>query len=269
MKTRYWISSLFFFTVGLIGVLTPIIAHSQVQTDGEMGITFKGLVDPAFGILDPENPNPNQVLEPEEAYGSTEGPLRIDFVPSINFSSNKIVTTDINYSADALLFKKILAPRGTFIQVSDYREEQTGWSLQVRQETQFTNQQKQSLNGAILSFDKSWINTPNGISQHPAVSKEVIRLNNIGETYTLAKADKGAGGGTWSVIFGRSKDNAENETPTLSPRVDQNGLPIKESSKGNQPAYMNDAINLSIPGGTKKEPGTYSTVLTWIISELP
>lgn len=269
MKTIHWISSLLLLTTGMLSVAIPAEAQEPTQANGEMGITFDGLVDPNFGIRDPEAPK--NELTTDETYGKTTGPLRIDFVPNLNFNSNKIVAGDIDYAADALLFKDVISPRGYFIQVSDYREDRTGWSLQVRQETQFINQSKANsqLNGAVLSFDKSWTNTPNGGSRHPDVSKEVIRLNNIGETYTLAKADKGTGGGTWSITFGASHDNKNNETPTFSPRLDEAGQPVIDSAKGNQAVYMNDAVHLSVPKGTDKEPGTYSTVLTWIISELP
>lgn len=251
-------------------IKTPVVvAQSISPTKGEVDISFKGLEDPNFGILDPEKEN--QEVEIAEEYGKTQGPLRIDFVADINFSQNKITEGNSNYKANGLLFKGVIAPRGQFIQVSDYREKQTGWSLQVRQETQFTNQAKKNsqLDGAVLSFDKSWVNTSNGISSSPIVSKEVIRLNNIGETYTLAHAEAGTGGGTWSVIFGASPDNPENEASTLTPRLDKNGKVVTDPAKDNQAVYMNNAVQLSLPEGTKKEPGTYSTVLTWIISELP
>ncbi|WP_086314609.1 hypothetical protein A5821_002192 [Enterococcus sp. 7F3_DIV0205] len=268
MSKIHWISPLVFVIVATIVAGGANYAYAEKQT-GDIGISFKGLVDPGFGVLDPENPK-NELIS-EDEYGKTNGPLRIDFVPNINFSSNKIVKNDISYPVDSLLFKGIIAPKGNFIQISDYRDTQTGWSLQVRQETQFTKQDKEKhqLDGAVLSFDKSWVNTPNGIPKYPSVSKEVIRLNNLGETYTLAKAEKGTGGGTWSIIFGTSEDNPNDEKSTLVPRLDENGKPVIDNSKDNQAVYLNNAVRLTIPGRTKKEPGTYTTVLTWIISELP
>ncbi|WP_430603132.1 hypothetical protein IGJ02_000489 [Enterococcus sp. DIV0724b] len=268
MKKIPFILTLFVFT-GVMSLIAQTNVYAENAKEGNIGISFEGLVDSNYGVLDPENPT--KKLEPIGEYGKTTGALRIDFVPSIKFNSNKIVDKDVNYSADALLFKDVIAPRGQFIQVSDYRGKQTGWSLQVRQETQFTNKNKKAsqLDGAVLSFDKSWINTPNGTNNEPSVSKEVIRLNNIGETYTLAKATMGTGGGTWIVAFGASNDNSAEQTSTLNPRLDENGKAVTDSSPNKQAVYMNDAVRLTLPGGTKKEPGTYSTVLTWIISELP
>lgn len=268
MKKIHWIPALFLVTVSLYSASRSAVVHAE-ETTGNMGITFDGLVDPNFGIRDPEAPK--NELTTNEGYGKTTGPLRIDFVPNLNFNSNKIAEGDSAYAADALLFKDVIAPRGYFIQVSDYREARTGWSLQVRQETQFTNQSKKNnqLNGAVLSFDQSWVNTVNGAGQYPTVSKEVVRLNNIGETYTLAQAEKNTGGGTWSITFGASQDNPLAVTPTVKPRLDRSSKPVVDPTNDHQATYMNDAVRLSIPGKTKKEPGTYTTVLTWIISELP
>ncbi|MGX7243858.1 WxL domain-containing protein [Enterococcus quebecensis] len=262
------------FSMGLLLVIAlttvPSSYYAQENSNsGDMNITLD-TVDPKLGVMDPEKKNEKLAVE-EGTYGKTSGPLRIDFVPNLGFSSNKISANDISYSADALLFKGQIAPRGSFIQVSDYRGNANGWTLQVRQETQFKNQNKENsqLNGAVISLDKSWINTSNGFGQTPNISKEVIHLNNIGETYTLAEAKKGTGAGTWSIVFGASPDNQVNQNPTMTPRLDKEGKPVINPSLDNQAVYMNDAVSLTIPGATKKDSGTYSTVLTWIISELP
>ncbi|MGX7150144.1 WxL domain-containing protein [Enterococcus ureasiticus] len=268
MKNKCWMpAALILITASLN--MSVISDAKEDSATGDMDINLK-ITDPNLGVLDPENPSEELPLQ-EGTYGKTSGPLRIDFVPNLGFNSNKISAKDISYSADALLFKGQIAPRGSFIQVSDYRGNANGWTLQVRQETQFKNQNKENsqLNGAVISLDKSWINTSNGMGQTPDISKEVIHLNNIGETYTLAEAKKGTGTGTWSIIFGASPDNQVGQNSTLNPRLDNEGKPVTNPSLDNQAVYMNDAVSLTIPGSTKKDPGTYSTVLTWIISELP
>lgn len=252
-------------------IANPYESYAQTKTasKGDASIDLK-IVDPKHRILDPENSG--EELIPEDGYGKTSGPLRIDFVPNLNFNSHKIIVDqDIKYEADSLLFKEKIAPRGSFIQVSDYRPNPTGWKLQVRQETQFKNKNMENsiLNGAVISFDKSWINADFGTGEVPTISKEVILLNNVGETYTLAEAGKGTGTGTWSIAFGASADNQKNIPSTLSPRLDEEGQPVIRPDFENQPVFMNKAIHLAIPKGTKKDPGSYSTVLTWLITELP
>lgn len=188
MRKIAWLSIGAFLVLALLN--RPIASYAEDNTTGDMDIDLK-IGDPKFGVMDPEHPSEELPVQ-EGTYGKTSGPLRIDYVPNLGFNSNKIFSKDISYSADALLFKGKIAPRGSFIQVSDYRGNGNGWALQVRQETQFKNQNKENsqLNGAVISLDKSWINTSNGMGQAPDISKEVIHLNNIGETYTLATAKK-------------------------------------------------------------------------------
>ncbi|MBO0466141.1 WxL domain-containing protein [Enterococcus plantarum] len=234
----------------------------------DMEVGFSGREDEGDGIKDPENPDVTVAGEPNTA---SKERLRIDFAPKLSFSSGEVTDSDSDYTVKAQLFKdKLIPARGNFIQVSDYRTNPTGWLLQLRQEKQFTHTEKAgiALDGAVLSFDKSWTNSKKSPEYAPHVSKEIIRLTNVGETYNIAEADLGNGGGTWSIIFGASDQNKNENDPTLVPMIDDNGKPVMDSSLGKQ-IYTNSAIKLSIPGATKKEPGTYTTVLTWIISELP
>jgi len=219
-------------------------------------------------IVDPEHPD--KAADPG-ATPTTDGPLRFDFVPQLNFWSNKVSDKDQTYFANAQLFLDGTGARGNFVQVSDYRENKSGWTLQVRQETQLKNEttKNKELKGAVISLDQSWTNSINDSSFAPTVSKEVIHINNIGETYDLAQAKAGTGEGTWSIIFGATIDNQQGRKDTLSPRMDQNGQPILDPDFNNQPIYQNNAVSLTVPGKTKKDPVQYETVLTWVLSELP
>lgn len=235
------------------------IEFSNTDTDDEIG-----------DIRDPENPGVS--VDPGDS-PSTTGPLRIDFVPQLNFHVNAISNENVSYPVNAQLFLdgKTKA-RGNFVQVSDYRKTEKGWTLQLRQENQFSNPDTKNsvLNGAVLSFDKSWTNSVNKDSvASPIVSKEIIRLENIGDTYDLATAEAGGGTGTWSISFGASADNPANLVSTLKPKVDKEDNPVLDSLFNNQQVHENSAIQLSIPGKTKKDPVNYSTVLTWILAELP
>ena len=220
------------------------------------------------GIYDPEYPD--KIVNPEDCPSVGEL-LRIDFVPQLNFSQQAISTEDQTYQANAQLFYDTTGPRGNFIQVSDYRGTAGGWILQVRQETQFKNDttEHQELKGAVLSFDKSWANSTRDKQEAPIVSKETIRIDNIGQTYQLAEAKRGTGESTWSIEFGASIENEDGYENTLSPRLDSKGDPILSADYNNQPEYQNNAVTLFVPGKTEKDPVPYQTVLTWILSELP
>lgn len=239
--------------------LTAGQVYAKEDTQTENGIVdFK--VEEDKGIRDPEHPG--TIVDPGDT-PSTTGKLRIDFVPQLNFHQYKSSDEDELYPVNAQLFHDETEARGTFIQVSDFRGGAMGWTLQVRQETQFKNDQTTNtqLNGAVISFDKSWTNSVSGRDNAPTVSKDIIRLSNIGETYNLAEAKSGTGNGIWSICFGTSAAD-------LSPRT-QDGNAVTDPIYNNKQVYANGAVQLSVPGATKKDPVAYSTVLTWILAELP
>ncbi len=229
-------------------------------------IEFYG-TDKQPGVLDPEKQTP---ADPG-TIAKTEGPLRIDFAPQLTFETSQLKGKALTASAHAQLFHGQTPPRGNFVQVSDYRDAASGWSLFVRQEQQFQHDTKagSQLKGATISFDKSWTNSTEDASLAPTVSKKVIQMNNIGESYPLAQADTHKGRGTWSIIFGASSDNEHGQGTTLEALTDSAGKPLVDPAYENQPIYRNTAVNLTIPNTEQIEAGNYSTVLTWIIAELP
>lgn len=267
MKKKRIHSALLLLSLGLTAMLLPNYSYAvEDNKEGNAAIELTEIPDEK-GVRDPENPG--TIVDPGPS-PSTEGRLRIDFVPKLNFGQYAITDKDMTYPVNAQLFKDGTKARGNFVQVSDYRGGQQGWTLQVRQETQFKNETATNpeLNGAVISFDKSWVNSTQDQSKAPIVSKEIIRLSNIGETYNLADAKKGTGFGTWSISFGASADNKNSIASTLSPRLLKDE-PVLDPTFDNQQVYENSAVTLSIPGATKRDPVPYSTVLTWIIAELP
>ncbi|MFD2305179.1 WxL domain-containing protein [Enterococcus termitis] len=243
---------------------SPLKVSADDEYSGTGNICFEG--KPDRQIVDPEHPE--VVADPGES-PSTDRALRIDFVPKLIFQRAKISDQDQMYYVNAQLFKDSTGPRGNFIQVSDFREKNTGWLLQVKQNVQFKNEHGKELKGAMLSLDQSWANSMMDQATAPVVSKEVIKLMNIGETYNLAEAKPDKGVGTWSIIFGASVNNSQKRTDTLKPKLDEKGLPVHDPIFNNQPIYENQAVSLFVPGKPSKQPGNYQTVLTWILSELP
>ncbi|MBL1229138.1 WxL domain-containing protein [Enterococcus sp. BWB1-3] len=246
----------------------PVSAQAETSsTAGNGHVRFAG--DEGDGLVkDPEHPD--TPVDPGES-PRTNGDLRIEFVPQLSFSANRLSSKDTSYPVNAQLFHDGTAARGNFIQISDYRGGALGWTLQLRQEMQFYNPDtpNRQLDGAVLSLDQAWTNSAQTAVQAPVVSKEVIHLDNIGSTYNLAEAAVGTGSGTWSISFGASAENPLGLTSTLTPKITEDGQPVVDAAYENQQVYENSAIKLSIPGATKKDPVTYTTVLTWILAELP
>ncbi|MEI5990141.1 WxL domain-containing protein [Enterococcus crotali] len=260
--------------VALIALLYLTVGNQKVFAEADKGgpghISFTGDSDGGDkgGPKDPENPGTSVDPGPSP---STTGDLRIDFVPQLNFSANRISDKAMSLPVNAQLFHDDTTARGNFVQITDERSEALGWTLQLRQEMQFQNMDtaNNELKGAFLSFDKSWANSVSNLDKAPVVSKEIIEVNNIGETHTLAKAKSGNGLGTWSISFGASENNPLQLENTLTPRVDEKGEPVLNADFGNQQVYQNNAITLNIPTATKIDAVEYTTVITWILSELP
>lgn len=244
-----------------------VLAESSKNSPGHIKFTDdvskdnKGIQDPEYpeNIVDP-GPSPN-----------TSGDLRINFVPQLDFSANKISDKGMSLPVNAQLFLDETSARANFIQITDERPKALGWTLQMRQETQFKNMNtaNNELKGAFLSFDKSWVNANSDLAYAPTVSKEVIEVNSIGETYTLANAKSGDGSGTWSISFGASENNPLQLENTLTKKVDLDGKPVLNPDFANKQNYQNRAITLNIPAATKIDAAEYTTVITWILSELP
>lgn len=265
MKKRTFLVALFGTVLFLYGQFDQVQAESAREGGAE--IDLKRFKETDSIIRDPENPEVQ--VDPGET-PQTEGDLRIDFVPKLNFSTVMISDKTAVFPVNAQLFHGDTKARGNFVQVSDYRDDSTGWTLQVRQEQQFKHRTKAGaeLKGAVISLDQIWTNSTKDAALSPSVSKEVIHMSNIGDTYNLAQAQPDKGSGTWSIIFGASKENKNERPNSLEPRLDSSGKAI-EDPIFKKPVYSNQAITLSVPKETEKQTGAYSTVLTWILAELP
>ncbi|MBO0422749.1 WxL domain-containing protein [Enterococcus plantarum] len=247
---------------------TGIIAQAAPETLDQSGsVSIKGSV--VTNPVDPENPE--DVVDPGDKT-STDGPLRIDYVSALDFGESKISKNGRTYHALAQQFFGETGPRGSYIQITDQQAESSGWSLQVKQNYQFTNPiiqktNEQDLKGAVLSLDKGWANS-SGTSEAPTVMRETIALNSIDSAYEIATARTGSGKGVWTIAFGASDTNSSDQPVTLTPVVDKAGKPVIDSHYS-KPVYSNSAITLTIPETTKIHPVEYQTTITWILAKLP
>ncbi|EOH98909.1 hypothetical protein UAY_02178 [Enterococcus moraviensis ATCC BAA-383] len=267
MKKKTFLTVIFLGSLLLAFLYAKPTYAKESSLSGVGEVELKGYKEDHSIIRDPENPKVE--VDPGES-PQTQGDLRIDFVPKLNFSTVMISDENATFPVNAQLFHGSTSARGNFVQVSDYRDDATGWTLQVRQENQFKHATKvgAELKGAVISFDQTWANSSRDLAKAPTVSKEVIRMSNVGETYNLAVAQSGKGSGTWSIVFGASKENHNERPNTLKIRKDGSGKEIIDPIF-KKPVYTNGAVTLSVPGATEKESGAYSTVLTWVLAELP
>lgn len=256
----------------IIAIVLTIIACLTTSTQVlAQNLDQKGSVqfvpdDGAIVIVDPEKPT--DPVDPGEVNPRT-GHLTLDYAPQLNFGRNKISDKDASYQVEAQMFYGATKPRPNFVQVSDNRLTGAGWTLQVRQETNFIAQESNDvLKGIYLSFDKVWANSVVDKKYAPVIKNDTIKLDKIGTTYELVTAEKNHGQGTWSIAFGYSDENL-NQQSTLSPAKDANGRNLFNTTYNNQISYKNSAITLFVPGSVEKKPVRYQTVLTWVLAELP
>lgn len=257
------------FTVLSIMALTgpKVLAEGNAKSlKGNGDVTFEQS-DIKTPPVDPEKPE--KIVDPGDEYTKTDGLLRFDFIPRLHFGAQEISEKDQSYQVNAQLFKDNTEARPNFIQVSDLRGNFAGWEVSVRQETPFENPQAKNkiLKGSILSFDKQWVNSTQPLDLSPIVMKDAIKIEEIGATYPIAKAEKGKGAGTWEIPFG-STGEVKGQEKTLTPLLNADGKPVTDASFNNKPVYKNSGIQLFVPGAIQKDPVKYKTVLTWTLSEL-
>ncbi|PEF45193.1 cell surface protein [Bacillus cereus] len=211
--------------------------------------------------VDPENPDPNNPVDPwdpttpdHKPNPGTDGPLSLDYASSLDFGKNKITNKDeVYYANPQYLWNEdhsdfdASTARPNYVQVSDKRGTNAGWSLTVKQEGQFKNEttQNKELTGSEMKFTQS---TPVSNTENVTAPKATdFTLDPNGAVSNVMAASKGAGAGTWVDRFG-TVENVE---------VD-----------GEQ-VLKNKAITLSVPGKTAKDAVKYETTLTWTLTDVP
>ncbi|MDM5246178.1 WxL domain-containing protein [Lysinibacillus sp. G4S2] len=203
----------------------------------------EGIITPPVDPTNPENPDPVIPVDPTDpdkpVDPGTPGPLSIDYASSLDFGMQKITSTTQIYKAKAQLFKGDRGPGPNYVQVSDTRGTDAGWSLQVKQNGQFKSVKGKILDGAEITFKNAQVNTASA-SPKPSISKSKFSLkpdgNGVAENIMTAKVNEGSG--TYVLAFG---DN---------------------NTGGN-------SIELNVPGATTKYAEKYSTSLTWTLTDVP
>ncbi|WP_054711086.1 WxL domain-containing protein [Bacillus sp. JCM 19041] len=192
------------------------------------------------GPVDPEEPetpvDPVDPTDPEGPGPGTPGPLSIDYASSFQFGEQEITSRDKTYTADPQTYKDTENVGPNYVQVTDNRGTETGWSLQVVQNGQFKTASDQELLGAEIRVKNAAVNS---ISQSPKPStvKDSFELT-PGTVDNVVSAHDGEGAGTYLYHFGTSATAAE-------------------------------SVELFVPGSSTKYADSYSTTLTWTLSDTP
>ena len=217
--------SLFLATAILAGItLAPAasFAADGGNYDSNGVITFTPNTDPS-------GPNPG-----------TAGPLSIDYASSLDFGTQKITSKDEVYKAKAQKYidKDSVEKTGpNFVQVTDNRGSETGWTLQMKQNSQFATADADELTGAEITFKNGNIVTASDSAK--PTGQATIVADPAGNLKNVMSAKDGQGAGTYLLDWGTDA------------------------------ATGADSIELSVPGSTTKYAKKYSTTFTWVLSDTP
>jgi len=229
----------------------------KATTDGQ--ITFIPSNDDT--IVDPGPDGPDVTIPPVTGPdGENKGPLTIATVPTMNFGSQIISTTDKNYNMVAERQQKTgttgeenKVPYVSLAQVQDTRGTNKGWELSVSL-TEFqapTDTLNNVLKGAkITLFDPTLLYSVNDENQAPTIHSSGLELipNNDAVPIMTAAAKKGSG--TSTTVWG--------DHDAIAKQV-EDGVAVVE----------NEAIQLFVPGSTAKDAVTYTSTLTWELELTP
>lgn len=209
-------------------------------------IIFEENTDPVTPVdpLDPVTPvDPVDPIDPEKPVDpGTNGPLSLDYASSLNFGKQKISSVDQTYFAQPQTVKYADGSEGVvplYAQVTDNRGTLKGWSLSVKQNSQFKAGDKE-LTGAKIEFLNGQVNTISE-SPVPSVVKATFDLtsNGTGAATNVMAAAADEGAGTFVYRFGDDKTKAE-------------------------------SVKLTVPGKTTKlKDVAYKTTLTWTLNDVP
>jgi hypothetical protein len=194
-------------------------------------------VDP----VDPTNPvTPVDPTDPTGPKPGTAGPLSIDYASSLDFGTQKITSKDEIYKAKAqkYLDKDNNEKTGpNFVQVTDNRGTEAGWTLQMKQNSQFKTTDAEELTGAVITFKNGNVVTASDSAK--PTGQATIVADPSGALKNVMAAKDGQGAGTYLLDWGTDAATAA------------------------------ESIELSVPGSTTKYAKKYSTTFTWVLTDTP
>ncbi|WP_251867525.1 WxL domain-containing protein [Enterococcus malodoratus] len=248
------------FVVGvtLVGFSSAAAAEEAKEYYSSGEIEFVPSSDP-IDPVDPENPdpeNPVQPIDPTDPNGpdpGTQGPLSIDYASSFDFGKNRISNKDQVYFARAQKYQTGHEDSPNYVQISDNRGTNEGWTLTVEQPEQLTaatSTKNDVLTGAQISLSAPTVTSNSSSDTKPIAADNLALIPGNAVVVTSAKA--GTGSGLWLTSWGAVE---EMEEPT--------------EDGGMKKANVTKAVSLSIPGATPKDAVKYQTKLLWALTDVP
>lgn len=195
--------------------------------------------------VDPRDPlNPDVDVDPDNrpTLPENQGLISIDFISQFDFGHVPIRSSQAYYPA---LPQKLRNAEGdpaggerpNYVQISDRREESTGWTLSARlDEAGFVSEEGHQLRGVQLLLNNIRMATTSSNTSSTPTYLESRELN--AGRQILAKAEEGQGSGTWIQRFG------DGET-------------------------MDQSVMLEVPVNATPQATSYTGIIHWELSFVP
>ncbi|RAN86467.1 cell surface protein [Bacillus sp. SRB_28] len=254
-KTKQAMTIVAALSMVAVAPLSALADENGATYESNGVVEFIPNTDPTDPV-DPNNPDPEKPVKPvdptnpEGPNPGTNGPLSIDYASSLDFGINKISNKDVTYYAKA---QELRSDEGStyvpnYVQISDNRGTNAGWTLTVKQEGQLSNDttQNKELTGSQIQFVDPTVASKTEVT--PPTPADVITLDPNGAESLVMSAKQSAGAGLW---------------------VDRWGTVEEMNGDQGEKVQKTKAISLTIPGKTPKDAVKYSTKLTWNLSDVP
>lgn len=169
-----------------------------------------------------------------------------------DFGMNKISNKTQTYYARAQKYKEDLVTPN-YVQISDNRGSNAGWTLTLKQNGQFKNDDtlNKVLTGSVIVLTDPKVDSATMNVTAPT-AQSTITLDPNGAESLVMTAVKNAGAGTWVDAFGTVETVTE-----------------KDADNNDVTADITKAIALTVPGNTPKDAVSYATTLTWTLTDVP
>lgn len=195
--------------------------------------------------VDPRDPlNPDVDVDPDNrpTLPENQGLISIDFISQFDFGHVPIRSSQAYYPALPQKLRNAEddpagEERPNYVQISDRREESTGWTLSARlDEAGFVSEEGHQLRGVQLLLNNIRMATTSSNTSSTPTYWESRELN--AGRQILAKAEEGQGSGTWIQRFG------DGET-------------------------MDQSVMLEVPVNATPQATSYTGIIHWELSFVP
>lgn len=248
-------------TVGLLsatiltGGITAFAEEArEVQTEGQ--IIFTPNTEEETVVIPPETGPDAPDVEIEPEIPGTTGPLTIAKATTMNFGSQVISNQDQTYNMVAemqnLADGSGQVPYVSFAQVQDTRGTNAGWDLKVSLDDFTSTSHNGVLTGAEVSLlDPRIQYEGNTATNAPEAHMSGLKLIPGAGAVSVMTAENPKGAGASSVVWGNQAD--------LNAQFESDDVEVVE----------NGAIQLFVPGSTANDAVTYTSTLSWELSDTP